>query len=644
MTASKPTTEERHLYGKVLVELGELRSAEEQVALILEEEPADLTALSLYAKIKHMRGELSQAIACWAQIHLRSPHNETALMQLTGMLHLAKDPERGAGEYMALGGFQLARKPVAQMELEEVFRIYLSRQPVEARARCAQLATKYRASDRETYKLIMLAGAWIAELSSDFTTAATSLESLGAERGFEDDVDRILALVRVYEQIGTDEKLRAAVNICRHLERRFEKISTQSRLAALYARLGETALAQEYERQYLESFRRRMHRPTLHEVVRVAARRYLPLERLRSLQPATNALPADLPTRERALARALAGDFAAARASFADGADVLDRKYLADLDVLEGQRARAARGYVEALASDPEDLQVLGWLLDHAAELDAKTAEYFRDPAVSARAHELLQEAIRATPLRATLWRQLAALASLQPGDAARAEAERCHKRADALVAQRDDSAIGRVLAAGVYRFIAKSKGLIHEIWAARQPAAPGQGGWLPESQILGNLTAEMKQGVAATFMAVREYARAKFPHLIGDLADYNYSFRVTKEDEPSGGLSAGLPTAVACLSVFLQRPVPGDAALSGVIVADAHDVLTVKAIADAEYKVKAAYNRNLRALLLPSANAQELARSRQVPTQIGSEIVRFVGSLDQAVAVLFGESIFFDR
>jgi hypothetical protein len=55
-------------------------------------------------------------------------------------------------------------------------------------------------------------------------------------------------------------------------------------------------------------------------------------------------------------------------------------------------------------------------------------------------------------------------------------------------------------------------------------------GGFLDE--ILGNLTAELTQAVRNTFLAVREYARANHPHLTGDILDFNYSYKVTKEDE----------------------------------------------------------------------------------------------------------------
>src|SRR5437868_1619262 len=82
MDAGQAPADDGLLEARVLVELGELDQAELQVAAVLDDRPDDLTALNLFAKIKHIRGELTQAIACWAQIHSRSPHNETAHLQL----------------------------------------------------------------------------------------------------------------------------------------------------------------------------------------------------------------------------------------------------------------------------------------------------------------------------------------------------------------------------------------------------------------------------------------------------------------------------------------------------------------------------------------------------------------------------------
>jgi ATP-dependent Lon protease len=163
----------------------------------------------------------------------------------------------------------------------------------------------------------------------------------------------------------------------------------------------------------------------------------------------------------------------------------------------------------------------------------------------------------------------------------------------------------------------------------------------LPADQIHGNLTPEMRGAVRSTFLSVREYARAKLPHLTSDILDYTYSYKVTKEDEPSGGLSAGLPTGLAFLSVFIQRPVRQDLAATGNLVTDAHDVLEVLAIGDADFKLRGAYNRNLRTLLMPRANRTELLARHAVPSAVCDEIVVWVGNFDEAVRVVFGEDIF---
>src|SRR5262245_36581192 len=74
--------EESIRYATVLTEIGELYDAELAVAEALERQPENLTALDLLAKIKHMRGELSAAIGCWAQVHTKTHPGEAALMRL----------------------------------------------------------------------------------------------------------------------------------------------------------------------------------------------------------------------------------------------------------------------------------------------------------------------------------------------------------------------------------------------------------------------------------------------------------------------------------------------------------------------------------------------------------------------------------
>jgi hypothetical protein len=222
------------------------------------------------------------------------------------------------------------------------------------------------------------------------------------------------------------------------------------------------------------------------------------------------------------------------------------------------------------------------------------------------------------------------------------AEGRKCRDRAETLeqTARRDANPIGRALAAAVYRFAGSTKGLVHEVWASRELATFGYGGTLPDSRILGNLPGEMRASVQSTFLSVREYVIAKFPHLARDLFDHVYTYKVTKDDEPSHGASAGLPTALAFLSVFLQRPVPQTLCASGVIVADAHDVLSLKAVGDTEAKVKAAYNKNLERIVLPLANRAELEANGRIPARVREELVRYATDLDAAVRLVFGDAL----
>jgi tetratricopeptide (TPR) repeat protein len=632
------SADDRLGYATVLVEIGELYDAELEIASLLEEQPEDLTALDLLAKIKHMRGELSAAVACWAQVHTKAPSHGEGLMRLSSIIQLARDTERGAGEFLVLGPYQLWRKPAAHLELEEVFRLFFSRRPIEAMNRCDELSDKYRGRDPELFKLAVLAKGWIAQLSGDLDRARSILEELGLERGFENDSDRILALARLYERIGSPELLESAVQIYRHFERHGEKVSVLGHLASLFRRLGRVEEADDYERLFTRLFRRRMHRPSFGDATRVAARRYVPLWKLLRVQfPEDGVLP-EGSSRETAIGLALRGERGEARELFARGGDVLDSKYLADLSALDGSRDQAAGLYLQSLAADPGDLAVVEWLLEHYAEAGSpRIAEYFRDPDAAERTLHLLRSALRGSPRRPSLWREMASLHRILGRDG---EATRCLERAGALeeAATRDREPVGRVLADAVYRFVGRAKGLIHEIWAARRPAAPGRGGFLEE--ILGNLTPEMTQLVRNTFLSVREYARARWPHQTRDILDFSYTFKVTKEDEPSGGTSAALPSALAFLSVFLDRPVPQDMASSGVLIADSHDVQVVRSVGDPEYKVRGAYNRNLRRVILPEGNRSDLEVNSLVPVPVCREIVRYAATLDDAVVLAFGEDV----
>lgn len=622
----------------------DLHRAELEVAEILEESPEHLEALSLFTKIKHMRGQLSLAVACSAQLQSRGTGTgEQGRMHLESMLHMAQDPVHSAGEFLAMGQFQLVKKPTAYLALEEAFRQFVNRRPTEATATSRRVAARHKESDPEVYKLAVLAEAWIHELTGQLQQACETLERFGLERGFETDLDRLMALVSLYEKIGTRPSLEAAVNICRYLLDGNEGTAVLGRLAMLHHRLGETEAAAEYEQRHLGAYRRAMHRASFGDLLAVASLRFLPIERLREVRVSDMEIPPDVSRREIALAHALRGDAAEARRGFSIAPEVLDLKYLADLEALEnGDRHgdRAVESYAKVLRADPSDLNVIAWLLERHAVAPSKViATVFKEPAVLAASLQALEKAVHENPVDHRLWRQLAVLFGLmnRGADQQRQFAD----RAAALerTTRERSQAIGRVLSAATYRFAGQVHGLIHEIWATREMAAPGQGGSLRRDDILGNLTPEMRDSVRNTFIAVREYAQSMFPHLTRDIMDYNYGYKVTKEDEPSGGTSAGLPTALAFLSQFLQRPIRQDVALTGVMVTDAHDVLTVRTVGDVEQKVNAAYHRNLSMIVVPTGNRPILERSSIVPLTIQSEIVRYASDLNEAVRVVFGDA-----
>jgi ATP-dependent Lon protease len=141
--------------------------------------------------------------------------------------------------------------------------------------------------------------------------------------------------------------------------------------------------------------------------------------------------------------------------------------------------------------------------------------------------------------------------------------------------------------------------------------------------------------------VSVREYVRSKFPDLTVDLGDYTYVYKLPKEDEPSGGLSAGLPSALAFLSTFLQRPIASTIASSGALICDAHDVITIGRIGEAEHKVKAAYHGNLRSLILPLTNRADIDRSTLIPPTIARDLVCYAADLDEAAKLAFGVDVF---
>lgn len=629
--------EARLALARVLTALGRLAEAQDLVVGVIDHDDTDPDAVGLLAKIKHLRGELSQAIALWAALQVRTPRVGTALVQLAALRRLAESPERSAGEFVALGDGQMVKKHLAQIELERAFGLLSQGKVDDAVAVCEVVAERHKLGRGEVYKLATLARAWIRELTGNLQGARVALEGLGTERGFETDTDRLLLLARIYERLGRPGDVAAAIKVHLHLEGATQRLSTHAHLAHLYRLAGDDRLAEESARRYLLGFRRRMHKPTREDVVRAAAQRYLPLFSLAALST-VDLGPEELsrgPLHD-GLRAALLGETEVAERCLSD-AGPLGRAYLGDLHFARGEEELAARDWAQALESLPNAAGVVARLTEHAVGRPA-LARLASDPDRLAAALDGLLEFARNAPDDPAAWRRLAVLESI----AGRGEAaERHATKASALEeAGMRREYPGRVLSAAVYRFVGKSKGLIHELWAERHPVEPGRGGGLDPSALHGNLAPELVEGTRNAFVAIRQYTRTKFPHLTRDIDAYRYSFKVTKEDEPSGGLSAGLPTALAFFSVFTGRPVPSDVALTGAVVADAHDVLAVRNVGDIEPKIKGAYNRDLRLLVVPSESRQEVVRSLMVPAEVSSEVVRYASSFDEAIELVYGNGV----
>ena len=250
----EPVVDDRLAHATILVEIGELYDAEVEVTEVLSRRPDDVAALDLIAKIKHLRGELSEAIAYWGQVHARCPSKETAQLTLNSLLRTAQESVMGgSAEFFSLGPTHLWRKPAAYLELEEAFRLFVARQPDDARARCDRVTARYRGKDPDMFRLAVLAKAWIAELTGEAANARIVLEDLGRERGFESDPDRLSALARLYEREGTPDLLEKALNIWAFFERSAPQVSVLGHLASLNRRLGRRREADRWEAAFTQA-------------------------------------------------------------------------------------------------------------------------------------------------------------------------------------------------------------------------------------------------------------------------------------------------------------------------------------------------------------------------------------------------------
>jgi hypothetical protein len=498
---------------RVFLEIGETDAAQSDVIAVLDEYPRDHDALELLTKILHMRGEVPQALVCRSRI-------DASVRQAT------YDPE-----------------------LEEVAALLHAHRTTDARALCVRIAADQKEQRKGLFKRAVLLNARICELAGDLYSAQHILEELGREAGYEVDLDRGLALARIYEQLERSEDLEKAIHILGFIHRRIGGVSILKRLSILHRRLGDRALFTEYARRHDSAFRRSMLRPSLSEVIAVASETFVPLEQLLRIRFAGEQLTWDLSKRGRALALVLEGDLPGAKEMLESSVAFLDQKYLENISTLEAQPM-------------------------------------------------IFIEDIR-------------------------------HR-----------SNVGCVLAVVADHFSAASHGLVQEI-RVRRERTPHVGGTLPDERILGKISFEVKQQIQRDFVAVRDYACAKFPHLARLIMSYNYVYELQLEDGVSLGADAALASALAFMSVFFQRDVPRDLCAGGALTVEAFDVLGVEPVEEPDEQVKAACSRNLNTLLLSRGSRLELEHSTQVPPSVLAELVVYVRDLDEAVRHVFGSEVF---
>src|SRR5262249_49366900 len=155
-----------------------------------------------------------------------------------------------------------------------------------------------------------------------------------------------------------------------------------------------------------------------------------------------------------------------------------------------------------------------------------------------------------------------------------------------------------------------------------------------------GNVASDMMRDIQNVFVAVRTFVEQKFPHLVEKLGDYRYVLKVTKDDEPSGGNSAGIAVALAFVSVFLQKPVPQDFAITGSVVADSSNEIRLHRISDVDYKALGVHQRRLSRLIVPAENRADLEASHVVPRRVWESRISFAKNLTQVMKLVFGDDL----
>lgn len=399
------------------------------------------------------------------------------------------------------------------------------------------------------------------------------------------------------------------------------KLSAYERLARSRRRLGNEEGAREAEAAYEEAFRRRMHWLSPTERMQALRGRPLPVQRLRGLGlPALDALPDGLSRGIALLAKE--------RARAARRAVGADEGWRSVALLAGGEGAEAAKILSARLVEGGVPDGPTGFLLAHALAL-APHAQALR-PALELARASLERICARAAPDEEALFYLGLLLARM--GDEGEARAVFGRLRA---ARRRRWPPAGVVRAAAICSLRGRQRGLVHDVIVRRHPPRRAEGGRLLETEIHGEFAPGARAQLRRTFASVREWLLGLYPERRAAIDASAYGIHVTKEDQPSGGPSIGLPVAMAFASSMLGIPVSSRIVFSGALSYDALARIAVLPVGDAGLKVKGALHAGASLLVLPRAQEEEVLSGEQVPRRIAMRSTAFVESLDEALRLL---------
>lgn len=486
---------------------------------------------------------------------------------------------------------------------------------VDARATIASLL-EGAAADPELLGL----DACLAHRTGAITEALVQWKALSERRGPE--ARKELALwARLSEATKDRRSLLHAERVLSHLAAA-GRFSAHPVLVHVRRALGDGPGAEEAEATYEQAFRKRMHWLSPHERIAALEGRPVGADRLGRL---------DLPPAEglstgtrQGIALLAAGSFPEARAALASSSPGWKAASL----LAAGDPKLALREAEDALLSRGLD----GPLASVFAEaVVAAGPGATPNPAAWDVARRSLERMVASGRPDTQALLHLARLAE-RGGDLAQAREHLARHQA-----ARDNPwpPPGVVRSAAVYALPGRKKGLIHDVIARRLAASGGELGRLLDEEIHGELAPGAKAQIRRIFAGVREWLVAKHPEQVEAIDGAAYGLHVTKEDEPSGGPSLGLPVAVAFASAMLGIRVPSELAFTGALSYDAAGRLTVLPVGDVGPKLKATLHAGARTLVVPAAQREEALSGAHVPRRIAAEAVAPVATLDDVLELV---------